>query len=354
MDFSLCRSTVWYLRFSRLFAVFPIRLSSTPNGCVKFFTSPLLTTVFAILALAYSATILDFFCATLGSQKLSLALTISPSTLAVMFAHDLTLVSAMFSSREFIELVKLTSKHSFPAGSSIFFGKFFVVVAVLNSLLAMLRIVGIGLVQPESMPSAIALKIGGNWDRVMGTWMMFADFLHDGVSFSALCFVVIFGRRMIACAEVFCKGILDKCCVVSNAPCVTTMPVCLKEGKRPPIIVNEQRHEWIKEFEELKRGFEIYTKIAGTFIFALTVAMGSWIFFSTASLLFPHDEAPNLSYEYIMATFMCPVVFLNLITMSELGHQMGSQLTSMQETLRDLRVKLHLPEGEEVSSRVDN
>ena len=355
MDFPACRSTIWYLRFSRIFAVFPIRMALTPNGCAIFFISRLLATVFTILALAYSISILDFFCATLGNKKLSFVLTVAPSTLAVMVAHDVIVASAILCGPEFIELVKLTNRHSFPVVGSTFFSKFFVVVAVLNSLLALMRIVGIGLVQTANVPSAIALKIGGNWDRVIGAWMNFADFLHDGLSLSALCFVVIFGRRMVACAEMFCKGILDKCCIVAHARWTTTMPVCLEEGKRPAILLNEQRDEWIKEFEELKRGFEIYTKIAGALIFALTIAMGAWIFFSASYLLFPRDEVRTLSYEYIVATFMCPVVFLNLVTISELGHQMGSQLTSMQETLRDLRVKLHLREGEEVSaSCVDN
>ena len=195
MDFPACRSTIWYLRFSRLFAVFPIRVAFTPNGVVRFFTSPLLAIVFAILALAYSVTILDFFCAAFRNKKLSFVLTVSPSTLALVFTHDLILILAIVCSPEFIKLVKLTSRYSFPVGGSTFFGKFFVVVAVLNSLLAIVRI---GLLQPETVPSAIALKIGGNWDCVIGTWMMFCDFLHDGVSLSTLCFLVIFETRLIA------------------------------------------------------------------------------------------------------------------------------------------------------------
>ena len=103
------------------------------------------------------------------------------------------------------------------------------------------------------------------------------------------------------------------------------MPVCIEEGKRPAILLGEQRDEWIKEFEELKRSVEFYTKIAGTFIFALPIDTGAWIFFSAANLMFLPD-GPSLSYEYVVPVFMCPVALLNLVTISELGHQMGSQV----------------------------
>lgn len=50
----------------------------------------------------------------------------------------------------------------------------------------------------------------------------------------------------------------------------------------------------MQEFEALKVGFELCTRIAGTFMFARTIDMGAWLYFSASYLLF-NDESSGLS-----------------------------------------------------------
>ena len=83
----------------------------------------------------------------------------------------------------------------------------------------------------------------------------------------------------------------------------------------------------IDMFAHLKVIFGIYSRIGGTFAFALVIELGMWLFYLLFIILFS-SWTGGVTFWYVMAAIYCILVITNLCVIAELSHQMASRVCS--------------------------
>ena len=179
------------------------------------------------------------------------------------------------------------------------------IVLTLYSVCALVRFIVVGLVNTESTVSATTFKTGSDWDRLLALWMGLNELFHDGAVISALYFLILFGRQVVSCLDTFCENILQ------HAETAVQMPwgASGAQGKLEQVVsiqttgVSNKPNRLIDLFADLKVIFGIYSKIGGTFAFALVIELGMCLFFLLYIILFS-SQSGGVSTWYIIAAIL--------------------------------------------------
>ena len=314
----------WYLRISRIFGVFPI--SRSPHGPVTFSLYSLSTLYSVVMCLCYTVSMSDFIYNRLQQNlQLSYHLTVLPNTVVSAATGFLICISSMRSRNDLVKLMVITDQSKFHHRGQWgmgYLGK----VPALHFICCLIQFIRHGLLFPERRPSGTFLATGWEWDRLLSFASSLLDFFSDGVSSSAICFLIFFGKRVVLSFQLLCREIAEGC----RATMVHTYQGIVHIGSKveaPTLIVPSPLcgPELAQKFLQQKLAFEIYSKIGGAFIFALVTDIGTWLFYLVCAVLF-NTENSSSWFPFTIKIFQAIVFVLVLLTVAELGHQITTQV----------------------------
>ena len=190
-------------------------------------------------------------------------------------------------------------------------------VLVLYIICASPRVIGYGFMYPGLGVSLSSLRSGTEWDRILALWVSFCHLMHDGALLSALCLVVMFGKRAVLCFEYLCAEVLRHCETYS---CVPSGPVTHATTIKVEHSSFLSQYELVAMFIQVKTAFGIYGKVGGALIFALVLDVATRMFFLACQVLFRHESFVS-PFIFAMTTFQAVKKILALLTIAELGHQ---------------------------------
>ena len=325
------------LRFSKIFGVFPLRLSGTYPS--KWFRCKYCTIWSAILIVTYSLAMSDFMYSTIERRPLSFVLTLLPFTISSVVTDASIRISSTRSCNDLIRFLELTAKYGKQHDRS-FMGYFWSLL-ILFATTAVALFVGFGLIFPEIGVTASGLKLGPEWNRVLSFWNFFSYFMHDGSLLCALCFLIVFGRRAVSCFKFLCGEITEYC--LRNLYLSSNTFQTLDKVQLPKASSLDEGDELIDKFLELKAAFGIYMKVGEIFTFALVTDIGTWIFFLACTVLF-NDDTIKSGFLFTVTACQSLITVLMLITIAELGHQLRSKVNAVnaknQEVSQNSKNKL--------------
>ena len=295
--------------------------------------SILLTLLSVTLSLSYITAMSDYVLYTVEKSQLSRALTALPYVLMAVLTEFFIRTFSFCSRRQFVNFLALTD-HQEPKSQKRVerFMKYFWTVPAVHLACSLAHLIGHGVVHTDTGVSYTTLKSGSTWDRLLALWITFNDFIHDSTVISSLCLVVYSGKRAILSFEIFCEEILKVC--QSAADCSASIVQVENHFKAwAPLecVSNKAKTErLIKMFSNVKLAFGLYSQIGGTFIFALVLDQGAWIFYVGCTALFGRP-IPGVPFYYVVLTMYCFASIVNLCTIAELGHLMTSKVRLLCE-----------------------
>ena len=321
--------TMWYLRISRIFGVFPNTRSV--DGSAKFtrFSLPIFYSL--AISLCYTICLVDYINGKLQqNQSLSYRLTALPSVAMSLLTGYLICISSMQYGSDFVELLRIVEiKGKLQCRGQRPLDYFSGFVATLSFVSSLLHVIQYVLLYPGGSTWDTFLATGPEWDQLLALGTKLFGFLRDGMSLSALCFLIIFGKGIVSNFELLCKEISDCCRSTIVQTYQGILPVIGSKAEETPALTLQVHSLGDTELAELfllqKVSFEIYSKIGGVFTFALVAEIGTWLFYVVCAVLF-NIEDPNLSFSFPTRIRQAIVVVLVLVTIAELGHQIGSQV----------------------------
>ena len=316
--------TMWYIRISRVFGVFPITRSA--DGSLTFSVFSLATVYSVTVCLCYTVSMGNFIYGGLKQEQLlSYRLTVLSSTVGAVLTGYLICISSLYYSKDLVKLLAITQKSKFRYGGQWRIG-YWCIVPMLHFVCGLINFILYGFLFPESYDADILLAPGPGWYRLLGFGTALFEFCHVGMFLSALCFLIIFGKGVASCFELLCERALELC----RSTMVSTHPghICIAmENEAPSFTMHNPvcETETVKMVLLVKDAFEIYLKIGGAFTFALVTETGTWLFYLVCAVLFSaKDSYP--SFALPMMICQATTVVLALVTVAELGHQIASQV----------------------------
>ena len=315
-------SLLKHLKFLRFSGIFPTSLSG--GSATNYSSSIPLTLLSVISGLSYTIALFDGVRYTLLESTLSRALTVVPYTVAAFLSDCIIRSSSFWFREQFSDFLALTDRPGLRGGKPHLL-KYFWALAIFYSGCLLVHLIGLGVVYPEIGVSATTFKSGSDWDRLLALWISSTDFLHGCTVLSALCFLVIFGRQTVSYLDGFCNEILQQCKVASQ-PCIVAQ-VAKNEMLKKAIQDGNNCYSLADMFKNVKVAFGIYSMIGGTFIFALVLDVGTWLFYLACTILFRSSSAVDPFYYVLIGTY-CLSAIINLCVIAEYGHQITRQVSS--------------------------
>ena len=317
-------SPMLFFKFLSFFGIFPVRMSA--DGLPTNRLSIFLTLLSITFGLSYFIGNSDYIWYTVEKSQLSRVLTALPHGLAAILTEFLIRVSSIRYCNQFIKFLALTSQQSNSLHNSESLMKYFWMLPMLYSACSLTHLIGHGILYTDTGVSYTTLKSGSDWDRLLAFWIIINDVLHDCSILSSICFVVHYGKRVTSSFELLCEEML-KICQAAAAHRSSSAVQFQNQLKALAPLESESSHaeRLINMFSDAKIAFGIYSKIGGTFIFALVLDAGTWIYYSACTALFGHPIAGAPLY-YVVSTMYCVASAINLCVIAELGHQMASKV----------------------------
>ena len=317
----------WYLRLSRIFGVFP--LSRSADGILRYSVCSLSTILSMTYAVSYSLCMLHYMYFVLNEKHLSYRLMITPCVVVSASTDYLTRIGSMYYGNAVVKLMVLTD-HGESNGKTL--RKGFIVVPIVYPALSLIRVIRAGVLGNETQFSANDTTNGTDWDGPFDLWIGFSFIARDGAFWSALCFLHIFGQRVMLCFHALCTEILEHYCETSNQdgklyPGGGAFQIGSKAKALACVKMNPDLGEkFVDSFVRVKLAFDIYAKIGGVLVFALVVDIGTWLFYLAGSVLLFSTEEVDSTFAFPFVAAQSILVVLVLLSIAELGDQMECQV----------------------------
>ena len=153
-------------------------------------------------------------------------------------------------------------------------------------------------------------------------------FCRDGSYWCAIWFVTFFGKQVIEQFELLCVEIINHSEI--GAAAITSVPVDIEVLAIPETSGRDKQvcadgEELKDRFVELKTAFGTYSIIGGAFSFAAVMDVGAWAFSSMCAVLFDNGNSGS-TFDYVIQIFETMMAVLTLLTITEVGHQIGSKV----------------------------
>ena len=311
---------LWYLRFSRLLGVFPVRI--LPDGTLEFCPWSALTLLAVALPLSYTVTLVHYMYFTLERQHLSYVFTMVPSTIVSGLTDYLIRLSSVWYCNDLIKFIALTAEGE--SQSTKGFMKCFWVVPALFFICSACRGIAQTIAMSQSGQPVTAGGTATGKHLLVASLLSASDLLHDGMLCSALCFVILFGKRALSSFALLCAEVFEFCRIQYEPTTNSALQIACKvksiNGK--PYAADTQLAE---KFVALKKAFGIYTKIGGLFVFALVTDTGTWLYYLACTVLFNNDSA-SAPFLLAMMAIQSLMQTLVIVTIAELGHLLDCQV----------------------------
>ena len=297
------------------------------------------------MALLYTVATSDRVYFELRHNELSYRLSVVPSVVMSILADHLIRISSMRYGNDLVKLLELTDNCNSQHQGYDRMGYLYSVPTIFFAC-ALVRLIGRGFVDPrvQARLSMTNLKTGSDWDWLIAPGMELCEFFRRGSFSLALCFLIMFGRRVVAKLDLVSTKVLENC--ASSGFRISPGDVrTVNKAERLESSVGHDRdsgENLVEIFVQLQMAFEIYSNIAGAFIFAIVIETGIWVFKMASRVFFIH-QLTNLVFASALTICQCLIAILVLFMVAEVGHQIvrqvqhSSQLLFQQVLVNDLK-----------------
>ena len=321
---SILRATI---KVTRLFGVFPLHFLQ--SGPITFKWASLTTILSLAKALLYSVSTFDYICLAyysneVGEVRLSEQLVFYPHLLA-MIASDLVIhVASASNSINVAKLIRILDslpnyQHHNPIDPG---ARLLYAGLLLYALSSVCHMVG-NLASISHGVSSLFFCHGDCSGGDFISWLYaLINISHDGTVFSAMAFLAIFGVRL---ARVFqeVSETLHKYCVGGKVEFFHEFQGCLNLfGARGGKLGCARM--FVKQYLELRRSFEVYSRVAAMTIVVLIVEVYAVLFCFVGAWFVYYKELPPSAFTQL-SIYICTSVSI-IILLIELGQYMDTKV----------------------------
>ena len=313
-----------YLRVSRIIGVFPLR--KTKSGSLEFSLCSPLTFISIALAGFYTVYMFDVVLNRLDLKQLSERIEMWPVVFTAVLTDHLIRISSMRYSGDLIKFLSLPQPNMKQSRHSASKMRYLGVGPTVYAVYTVIRLIVELAVAFDKYYSLEAAKRGTVWDGLLyDVFLQIAIVCRDASYWCAFWFVTLFGEKVMERFELICEEIME----YSEASTEPGYPGQIKALKEPKAFeVHVKGAGCANKLKigilEMKTAFEIYSKIGGTFSFAVVVSIWTWAFSSVCAALFGGGNSVSFVHQ-VCESMMAA---LTLMTVAEVGHQIGSKVGS--------------------------